>query len=138
MQNIKKQNLGIGNWMGKEIIYIRALTMKTNTRLDVHLKCKFSFVFSYLFIFSPEDGTKENAVNVTLTSKASTEPTANDFQDFVSDMQKTITSLRKQVGYPGYDLNDTHSLKLHRANVFSHSRINTLENHLLPSICNLC
>uniref|UniRef100_A0A8C5CT37 Peroxidasin n=1 Tax=Gadus morhua TaxID=8049 RepID=A0A8C5CT37_GADMO len=46
---------------------------------------------------SPEDGTKENAVNVTLTSKASTEPTANDFQDFVSDMQKTITSLRKQI-----------------------------------------
>ncbi|CAL8299347.1 unnamed protein product [Boreogadus saida] len=46
---------------------------------------------------SPEDGAKENAVNVTLTSKASTEPTANDLQDFVSDMQKTITSLRKQI-----------------------------------------
>ena len=79
----------------------------------------FSFVISYLFTFSPEDGAKENAVNVTLTSKASTEPTANEFQDFVSDMQKTITSLRKQVGFPGYDLNDTHSLKLPKDQMFS-------------------
>ena len=88
--------------MGVEMLTIY-LTMKTNTRLDVHVKLMFSFLISYLFIFSPKDGAKENAVNVTLTSKASTEPTANEFQDFVSDMQKTITSLRKQLGFPGYD-----------------------------------
>uniref|UniRef100_A0A4W5MMV8 Peroxidasin n=1 Tax=Hucho hucho TaxID=62062 RepID=A0A4W5MMV8_9TELE len=39
----------------------------------------------------------ENLVNVTLTSQQSTEPSLNDFQDFVVDMQKTITSLRKQI-----------------------------------------
>uniref|UniRef100_A0A8C7KPL2 Peroxidasin n=1 Tax=Oncorhynchus kisutch TaxID=8019 RepID=A0A8C7KPL2_ONCKI len=43
-----------------------------------------------------EDAT-ENLVNVTLTSHQSTEPSLNDFQDFVVDMQKTITSLRKQI-----------------------------------------
>ncbi|KAJ3612857.1 hypothetical protein NHX12_019114 [Muraenolepis orangiensis] len=46
---------------------------------------------------SLEDEAGGKVVNVTLPSKASTEPTVNDFQDFVSDMQKTITSLRKQI-----------------------------------------
>ncbi|KAF7704641.1 peroxidasin [Silurus meridionalis] len=36
-------------------------------------------------------------VNTTFSSKSNTEPPANDFQDFVMDMQKTITSLRKQI-----------------------------------------
>ncbi|XP_026789759.3 peroxidasin [Pangasianodon hypophthalmus] len=36
-------------------------------------------------------------INVTLSSKSNTEPPVNDFQDFVMDMQKTITSLRKQI-----------------------------------------
>ncbi|XP_053365553.1 peroxidasin [Clarias gariepinus] len=35
--------------------------------------------------------------NETLSSKSNTEPPVNDFQDFVVDMQKTITSLRKQI-----------------------------------------
>uniref|UniRef100_A0A3Q2QIY6 Peroxidasin n=1 Tax=Fundulus heteroclitus TaxID=8078 RepID=A0A3Q2QIY6_FUNHE len=35
--------------------------------------------------------------NVTLSTKTSSEPSVSDFQEFVSDMQKTITSLRKQV-----------------------------------------
>lgn len=46
---------------------------------------------------SPAEDAPENLVNVTLTSQQSTEPSLNDFQDFVVDMQKTITSLRKQV-----------------------------------------
>ncbi|CAB1449261.1 unnamed protein product [Pleuronectes platessa] len=46
---------------------------------------------------SSAEGTTETVVNVTLTSKTSTEPSTNDFQEFVSDMQKTITSLRKQI-----------------------------------------
>ncbi|KAF7645831.1 hypothetical protein LDENG_00197590 [Lucifuga dentata] len=36
-------------------------------------------------------------LNKTATFKQSTEPSINDFQDFVADMQKTITSLRKQI-----------------------------------------
>ncbi|XP_035608471.1 peroxidasin isoform X2 [Oncorhynchus keta] len=46
---------------------------------------------------SPAEDATENLVNVTLTSQQSTEPSLNDFQDFVVDMQKTITSLRKQI-----------------------------------------
>ncbi|XP_014065781.1 peroxidasin isoform X2 [Salmo salar] len=46
---------------------------------------------------SPAEDAPENLVNVTLTSQQSTEPSLNDFQDFVVDMQKTITSLRKQI-----------------------------------------
>ncbi|CAB1335023.1 unnamed protein product, partial [Coregonus sp. 'balchen'] len=46
---------------------------------------------------SPAEGAPESLVNVTLTSQQSTEPSLNDFQDFVVDMQKTITSLRKQI-----------------------------------------
>nr|XP_046222557.1 peroxidasin-like isoform X2 [Oncorhynchus gorbuscha] len=46
---------------------------------------------------SPAEDATENLVNVTLTSQQSTEPSLNDFQDFVIDMQKTITSLRKQI-----------------------------------------
>uniref|UniRef100_A0A8K9UFR5 Peroxidasin n=1 Tax=Oncorhynchus mykiss TaxID=8022 RepID=A0A8K9UFR5_ONCMY len=46
---------------------------------------------------SPAENATENLVNVTLTSQQSTEPLLNDFQDFVVDMQKTITSLRKQI-----------------------------------------
>uniref|UniRef100_A0A8K9UH19 Peroxidasin n=1 Tax=Oncorhynchus mykiss TaxID=8022 RepID=A0A8K9UH19_ONCMY len=45
----------------------------------------------------PAENATENLVNVTLTSQQSTEPLLNDFQDFVVDMQKTITSLRKQI-----------------------------------------
>uniref|UniRef100_A0A8C8EQS4 Peroxidase n=1 Tax=Oncorhynchus tshawytscha TaxID=74940 RepID=A0A8C8EQS4_ONCTS len=45
----------------------------------------------------PAEDATENLVNVTLTSQQSTEPSLNDFQDFVVDMQKTITSLRKQI-----------------------------------------
>ncbi|XP_061699023.1 peroxidasin isoform X1 [Syngnathoides biaculeatus] len=54
----------------------------------------------------PADSIKKNSlmqearksfVNVTLTSKKSTDPPVSEFQDFVSDMQKTITSLRKQI-----------------------------------------
>ncbi|KAK3563805.1 hypothetical protein QTP86_034530, partial [Hemibagrus guttatus] len=41
-----------------------------------------------------DDGT---IVNATLSSKSITEPPVNDFQEFVMDMQKTITSLRKQI-----------------------------------------
>uniref|UniRef100_A0A9J8BV80 Peroxidasin n=1 Tax=Cyprinus carpio carpio TaxID=630221 RepID=A0A9J8BV80_CYPCA len=37
------------------------------------------------------------AVNITVSPKSSTEPSIKDFQDFVADMQKTITSLRKQI-----------------------------------------
>ncbi|XP_050958877.1 peroxidasin homolog [Labeo rohita] len=37
------------------------------------------------------------AVNVTVSPKSGTEPSIKDFQDFVADMQKTITSLRKQI-----------------------------------------
>uniref|UniRef100_A0A1A8LEU1 Peroxidasin homolog n=2 Tax=Nothobranchius pienaari TaxID=704102 RepID=A0A1A8LEU1_9TELE len=40
---------------------------------------------------------EESPANVTLTSKKSGEPSPGDFQEFVSDMQKTITSLRKQI-----------------------------------------
>ncbi|XP_017287235.1 peroxidasin isoform X2 [Kryptolebias marmoratus] len=40
---------------------------------------------------------QETLPNVTVTSKASGEPLISDFQDFVLDMQKTITSLRKQI-----------------------------------------
>ncbi|KAJ8288623.1 hypothetical protein COCON_G00012820 [Conger conger] len=40
---------------------------------------------------------RERLANVTLATKPSTEPSLNDFQDFVVDMQKTITSLRKQI-----------------------------------------
>lgn len=36
-------------------------------------------------------------MNATLSSTSITEPPVNDFQEFVTDMQKTITSLRKQV-----------------------------------------
>jgi len=39
----------------------------------------------------------QTAVNVTVSPKSSTEPSIKDFQDFVADMQKTITGLRKQV-----------------------------------------
>uniref|UniRef100_A0A8C7KP07 Peroxidasin n=1 Tax=Oncorhynchus kisutch TaxID=8019 RepID=A0A8C7KP07_ONCKI len=46
---------------------------------------------------NPAEDATENLVNVTLTSHQSTEPSLNDFQDFVVDMQKTITSLRKQI-----------------------------------------
>ncbi|KAK6307082.1 hypothetical protein J4Q44_G00222300 [Coregonus suidteri] len=46
---------------------------------------------------SPAEGTPENLVNVSLTWQQSTEPSLNDFQDFVVDMQKTITGLRKQI-----------------------------------------
>lgn len=51
-------------------------------------------VFLY---FSPAEGTPENLVNVSLSWQQSIEPSLNDFQDFVVDMQKTITGLRKQV-----------------------------------------
>lgn len=47
-----------------------------------------------LFFSHTEDKT---IINATLSSKSITEPPVNDFQDFVMDMQKTITSLRKQV-----------------------------------------
>lgn len=43
-----------------------------------------------------EEG-EQNPVNVTVSHHKSTELSINDFQDFVSEMQKTITSLRKQV-----------------------------------------
>uniref|UniRef100_A0A8L0DQF5 Peroxidasin n=1 Tax=Oncorhynchus mykiss TaxID=8022 RepID=A0A8L0DQF5_ONCMY len=43
------------------------------------------------------EGTPENLVNVSLTWQQSIEPSLNDFQDFVVDMQKTITGLRKQI-----------------------------------------
>uniref|UniRef100_A0A674DMC5 Peroxidasin n=1 Tax=Salmo trutta TaxID=8032 RepID=A0A674DMC5_SALTR len=46
---------------------------------------------------SPAEGTPENLVNVSLTWQQSIEPSLNDFQDFVVDMQKTITGLRKQI-----------------------------------------
>ncbi|XP_052342064.1 peroxidasin homolog isoform X2 [Oncorhynchus keta] len=46
---------------------------------------------------SPGEGTPENLVNVSLTWQQSIEPSLNDFQDFVVDMQKTITGLRKQI-----------------------------------------
>ncbi|XP_028827112.1 peroxidasin [Denticeps clupeoides] len=36
-------------------------------------------------------------VNVSVQAEGKTEPTAREFQDFVVDMQKTITSLRKQI-----------------------------------------
>lgn len=36
-------------------------------------------------------------VQETLSNDTVTEPLISDFQDFVLDMQKTITSLRKQV-----------------------------------------
>lgn len=57
----------------------------------------YSSVYSYLPDCSPEEEARENFVNVTVTSKPSTELPITDFQDFVSDMQKTISSLRKQV-----------------------------------------
>lgn len=53
-------------------------------------------MFFYISLCSPVEDTVESLVNVTVTSKKSTEPSNKDFQDFVSDMQKTITSLRKQ------------------------------------------
>uniref|UniRef100_A0A7N8X7U1 Peroxidasin n=1 Tax=Mastacembelus armatus TaxID=205130 RepID=A0A7N8X7U1_9TELE len=46
---------------------------------------------------SLEDKVMQHLVNITLSSKKSTEPSTNNFQDFVSDMQKTITSLRKKI-----------------------------------------
>ncbi|KAG5266124.1 hypothetical protein AALO_G00250040 [Alosa alosa] len=50
---------------------------------------------------SPNESIAQEApsvpVNVSLPIKASTEPSLNEFQDFVLDMQKTITSLRKQI-----------------------------------------
>lgn len=48
-------------------------------------------------LFSPAEEAAERLQNVTVMSRKSTEPSINDFQDFVTDMQKTITSLRKQV-----------------------------------------
>uniref|UniRef100_H2S2E8 Peroxidasin n=1 Tax=Takifugu rubripes TaxID=31033 RepID=H2S2E8_TAKRU len=39
----------------------------------------------------------ESLGNITMTSRKSTKPSINDFQDFVSMMQKTITGLRKQI-----------------------------------------
>lgn len=50
-----------------------------------------------LCVYSLADNDSSLPVNVSLPVKASTEPSLNDFQDFVVDMQKTITSLRKQV-----------------------------------------
>ncbi|KAM9708996.1 peroxidasin homolog isoform 2-T2 [Menidia menidia] len=46
---------------------------------------------------SSEEEPRGSVSNVTVTSRKSTEPSIHDFQDFVSDMQKTITSLRKQI-----------------------------------------
>ncbi|CAG5866190.1 unnamed protein product, partial [Menidia menidia] len=46
---------------------------------------------------SSEEEPRGGVSNVTVTSRKSTEPSIHDFQDFVSDMQKTITSLRKQI-----------------------------------------
>lgn len=51
----------------------------------------------FINICSPAEETIESLVNVTVASRKSTEPSINNFQDFVSEMQKTITSLRKQV-----------------------------------------
>lgn len=51
-------------------------------------------------VFSPQQDAEESATNATAaSSRRRTEPSANDFQDFVSEMQKTITSLRKQVSW---------------------------------------
>lgn len=44
----------------------------------------------------------ESLGNITMTSRKSTKPSINDFQDFVSMMQKTITGLRKQVVFFSY------------------------------------
>ncbi|XP_064190296.1 peroxidasin isoform X1 [Anguilla rostrata] len=46
---------------------------------------------------STAEEPSERLANVTLATKPSTEPALNDFQDFVVDMQKTISSLRKQI-----------------------------------------
>uniref|UniRef100_A0A9J8DFM0 Peroxidasin n=1 Tax=Cyprinus carpio carpio TaxID=630221 RepID=A0A9J8DFM0_CYPCA len=43
------------------------------------------------------DNKALTTVNITVLPKSSTEPSIKDFQDFVADMQKTITSLRKQI-----------------------------------------
>ncbi|KAJ8290609.1 hypothetical protein GJAV_G00015230 [Gymnothorax javanicus] len=50
----------------------------------------------------------ERLVNITLQAKPSREPSLNDFQDFVVDMQKTITGLRKQIKRLEARLNKTH------------------------------
>lgn len=70
-------------------------------------------MFRKFYVFclcSPVEEGVESLVNVTVTSIKSTEPSINDFQDFVSDMQKTITSLRKQVSVctSTHTLRDTH------------------------------
>lgn len=54
------------------------------------------FLFVFVFCSHLEEATKSH-INVTVTSKKSTDTPVSEFQDFVSDMQKTITSLRKQV-----------------------------------------
>ncbi|XP_077587554.1 peroxidasin [Stigmatopora nigra] len=48
-------------------------------------------------INSATERAKISLVNVTATSTKSTDPPVSDFQDFVYDMQKTITGLRKQI-----------------------------------------
>ncbi|XP_057200052.1 peroxidasin homolog isoform X1 [Triplophysa rosa] len=50
--------------------------------------------------FTNNHSTLEEAqvtINTSVSAQSSTEPSIKDFQDFVTDMQKTITSLRKQI-----------------------------------------
>lgn len=55
------------------------------------------WVFVFIFHYSPVESAIEIPVNVTVNSQKKTEPSISDFQDFVFEMQKTITGLRKQV-----------------------------------------
>ncbi|CAM4650438.1 unnamed protein product [Leuciscus chuanchicus] len=74
--------------------------------LSYHFRSRRSAEHSYAEEKKPASNITDNsstledahtAVNVTVSPKSSTEPSIKDFQDFVSDMQKTITSLRKQI-----------------------------------------
>lgn len=56
--------------------------------------CNIYIIYLYC---SASKGSLESLGNITATSRKSNNPSINDFQDFVSEMQKTITSLRKQV-----------------------------------------
>uniref|UniRef100_A0A3Q2ZI23 Peroxidasin n=1 Tax=Kryptolebias marmoratus TaxID=37003 RepID=A0A3Q2ZI23_KRYMA len=64
--------------------------------LSYHFRGRRSAEYSYKEE-KPANKAQETLPNVTVTSKASGEPLISDFQDFVLDMQKTITSLRKQI-----------------------------------------
>lgn len=93
---------------------------------------------SFLHVFgSVSEGGGGRLGNLSESSGPSTQPSVSDFQDFVSEMQQTITSLRKQVAQAEFP----HRIDLLQDNVvncstfFVFKQIKRLERRLSQTEC---